>query len=613
LWKSPLPTPSMNKVEVFTSVLFRVLDRTMPDWVHKESEEVLRTSRITYIGLLLLLGTLFSFGIIGVLQGDKIFPWIVLITGSLGLPIPYIHRRFKSIKIPALYSTIVTTLMLIISGAFSGGLISTSTLWFGAVGIFVMVTLGTRIALIWIGAICFQALVLWWLTTHGYTIPDYENPIYKPILWAISCPAGLLLTFGVLQSFFESHQRALKSLDIQTKTLIAQAKELGYSREKAEAASRSRSDFIATVSHEIRTPMNGILGVTQLMQGTSLSEEQKKYLEALRFSAEGLLSILGDILDFSKIEAGKLEVRPETFELRILCEECFATFAGNAETKQLRLNLILDSDLPQYLLGDPVRIRQILLNLIGNSIKFTQQGEVSLHVKGVTGQNGKVQFTVQDTGIGMSESTLKILFEPYTQADATSSRKYGGTGLGLAICHRLTEMMEGTIEVKSQLGLGTQFTIELPLPQGTLSKQGIAFEKQEKPKHDFQGKQVLLAEDNAINRMVAIKLLEKIGIKVQIATNGSEAVGLWRTMNFDLIFMDCQMPEIDGYQATRIIRDSEKKSGNQKRIPILALTAHAMEEDRQRCLDAGMDDYLTKPVKLESLSMALEKWAKQFP
>jgi signal transduction histidine kinase/CheY-like chemotaxis protein len=592
------------------SWLFKLVDGLIPKTELPGSEETVRNARIVYSALLLILINDLVFGLLGIAQGDKVLPWIVLGCGAITSLAPILHRKYKSIKIAGSWIAWVSTILLITTCTLSGGIYSSALAWFGALVVFIIVTQGSKMALIWTITIAVFTILLWWLPEHGIILPDYENPVHKSISWAIAFPSGLFLILCILHGFFEAHRRAIRNLDRQAKALLIQAKELGLAKNEAEAASKSRSEFIATVSHEIRTPMNGILGVTQLMNGTNLSNEQQKYMEALKMSAEGLLSILGDILDFSKIEAGKLEVQAESFHLKQMCQESISIFAGIAQSKKLQIQLVFETTLPNFVLGDPIRIRQILLNLIGNSVKFTEQGVITLSVELDKERKDWVNFSVRDAGIGMSETTLKILFQPYTQADASSSRKYGGTGLGLAICNRLVVLMGGKISVESQLGHGSCFHISLPLPATSPNQEIITSVVRSEETSNPGNMRILLAEDNAVNRMVAIKMLEKLKVKVEIAINGIEAVKSWQAGNFDLIFMDCQMPGMDGYEASRTIRNQEKNQNGFPRIPIVALTAHAMEEDRIKCLDSGMDAYLTKPVKSESLREALRTWIK---
>jgi CheY-like chemotaxis protein len=320
------------------------------------------------------------------------------------------------------------------------------------------------------------------------------------------------------------------------------------------------------------------------------------------------LSILGDILDFSKIEAGKLKIAPVEFDLSELCKESMALYVGAAHTKNLRAEVETAARLPERIVGDAARIRQILLNLLGTSFKFTERGSVTLRVSQPPGLAGWVRFSVEDTGIGMDGETLKNLFQPFSQADTTNTRRYGGTGLGLAISQKLAQLMGGRIEAESQSGKGSSFRLLLPLPEARVSRSGEEAVPVKAQELDLSGTRVLLAEDNPVNRMVAVKLLERMGLEVETAGNGLDAFGRWKESAFDLVLMDCQMPEMDGYAATRAIRDAERAE-NRRRTPIVALTANAMEEDRLRCLEAGMDDHIVKPFKTETLHTTVARWA----
>ncbi|MEO7425278.1 MAG: ATP-binding protein [Fibrobacteria bacterium] len=590
--------------------LFKVVDALIPSGEREGSEEVLRKARIVYIALLFLVVTDFAFAALGLAQGDRVLPWIVLAAGLLACATPVLHRLTGSIKLAAVWISLVGTLMLVSTGLLSGGIHSNPQVWFAALAVFILMTQGTQAALFWTLAIAVEGFALWWLPLHGYVLPDFEQAETKAISWAFAFPSSLLLMISMLHGLFEAHRRAIDNLDKQAKALEVQADQLRKAKSQAEAASRSRSDFIATVSHEIRTPMNGILGVAHLLAGTELSGEQRKYLDALRVSGEGLLSILGDILDFSKIEAGKLELRLESFAFGAMCEECISVFAGIAQSKRLEIRMKLEPGLPKFAFGDPLRLKQILINLIGNAVKFTDKGEVMLRAAPVAGRKDWVRFTVKDSGIGMSPATLRILFQPYTQADASYTRNYGGTGLGLAICNRLLGLMGGDIRVDSALGTGSEFNVQLPLPEAQAPVRAPEVPAPALAAHGIQSKVVLLAEDNMVNRMVAMKILESLGLRVEVAVNGLEAVERWRAGGIDFILMDCQMPGMDGYEATRNIRRLEREAAAGVRIPIVALTAHAMEEDRNACLEAGMDEYLSKPVKVEALRRVLQAWIK---
>ncbi|MCS7066595.1 MAG: ATP-binding protein [Fimbriimonadales bacterium] len=387
----------------------------------------------------------------------------------------------------------------------------------------------------------------------------------------------------------------LAELNMELEMQILQAQEMALA---AEAANRAKSEFLANMSHEIRTPMNGILGMVELLADTPLSEEQRDYLNTLRVSADHLLGLLNDILDLSKIEAGKLHLEHLPVVLSELVTGTVRLFQARAESKGLRLTVQIAPETPPVVLGDPVRLRQILANFISNAIKFTEQGEVAVRIHPL---ESEIRFAVQDTGIGIPPDRIASIFEPFTQADSSTTRKYGGTGLGLTICKRLAELMGGRIGVESVLGRGSTFYVDLPLPPAETPPLDAPESISALPDIPA-GKPILLVEDNEINRKVALRMLSKLQLEVEIATNGAEAVQKATTSAYDLILMDCQMPEMDGYEATRRLREQGV------RTPIVALTANALEGDRERCLACGMDDYLAKPIKPDELQRTLARW-----
>jgi len=411
--------------------------------------------------------------------------------------------------------------------------------------------------------------------------------------------------------------------DMRTQMLLQQR--LVEAKESAEQAARLKSDFLSTMSHEIRTPLNGVMGMADLLFDTQLDASQVEYVRIIKTSADALRSIIDDILDFSKIEAGRLELECTDFSLRKVVQNSIDILAAKAREAGITLESNIDPLLPDHLNGDPVRIRQVLLNFLSNAIKFTRRGEIRLRAEAAAvgpsaEQRIGVRLSVRDTGIGISEEAQARLFQAFIQADSSTTRRFGGTGLGLAICRRLAEAMGGEIGVQSVPGKGSTFWIRVPLRPGRATAAAGSGDAPGVPARQPAAAQLpapaglkaqapkplLLAEDNAINQRVATLVLNKLGYEVDVVENGADAVRQAATGRYALVLMDCQMPEMDGFEATAAIRLAERDSG--VHLPIVAMTANAIEGDRERCIAAGMDDYIPKPINADRLRDVLAIW-----
>ena len=523
------------------------------------------------------------------------YPRSVLAVTVVLCAVPFFIRKTGNFNAIAYLFPTMALLVLPIMTYVRGGLNTTPALWFAALPIMSLYFVGPKKGLVYSLLGLVFIITFLHLHTRGFEFPISPlNVAGKNLHNGI----GLICLFVFITYLTWHYEKS--SLENQSR--------LKRSEQKALQANKTKDIFWANISHEIRTPLNGILGMTNLLIDSRLNKDQKELLQIIKDSAENLNIILSDVIDYSKIETGELDIQKKPFSLIKALDQVIHLFEHMASDKDIDLSYSIDSDVPYGILTDESRLRQILINLVANAIKFTDQGFVKILVERGS-RKDILKFSIEDSGIGIPETKREKLFKPFTQVDDTSSRKYGGTGLGLVICKNLVEILGGQISLESQVGVGTTFSFTTKvMPVQVKSKDGSHMPARK----DYYftktvSLQILVVEDNPVNRRLLISLLNKNGHDPDIAVNGVEAVNLAKEKNYDLIFMDLQMPEMDGITATRIILDMEKK----KKPKVVAVTANVLQEDRDKCFEAGMDDFMAKPINNNILLSILERYSKQ--
>ena len=524
------------------------------------------------------------------------------------LACPLLIAATNNVRIVAMFYLVLTFIAMVSVAFIAGGMFSRSTLFMLPWAILTALFLGWREGIV-AAVMVFGAYIALFLNQAMIAPSVYDLNTYAISEWLF---VGLTLSLIVMATGAIVFQREME---------IAALK-LADSIKQAEAANKAKSDFLATMSHEIRTPMNGVMGMAELLEETELDARQSVYVETISSSATSLLSIINDILDISKIEAGGLTLHDEAFAVRDIVDQVKTLFVPRCRQKGLELALTFEGEFPEAVLADRNRLRQILINLVGNAVKFTHQGEVYLRVGSqLQGDRAALTFTVKDTGIGIPADKLALIFEKFEQGEASTTRRFDGSGLGLAIARDLARAMGGDIMVQSAPADGSIFTLSLSLPVTTLENDvyddgdddGIAFEiidggASEAVATNFT--RILVAEDNEVNQLVLKHMLTPPRYELTFATNGREALDLFKSGEFDAILMDVSMPEMDGFQATGKIRAHEA-AHDLARTPIICLTAHAHHGKREESLDAGMDDYLSKPMRKGDVEEKIAKWVSK--
>jgi len=533
---------------------------------------------------------------------------VELCLGSLCL-LTFYKSRYISYNENMSVGVITVGILSFIPGwFFNGGIEGSSTLSGVFLVVLIIILLRPKYHLFFIG---FLMIVFFGCYFLEKQFPNWTTPLinrHQKEADIISSALSNILFAGLLISFLKrSHEKDKLRLIKQSEELQSSQIELSTAKDLAEGATIAKSNFLANMSHEIRTPLNGIIGAAQLLSRSDLSAEQHELLQTLQSSSNLLINIISDILDLSKIEADKLTLHPKPVNIRTCIKTVFEISQPGiaAPGKKIDLHYTIDENVAEYLKMDEGRIQQILVNLIGNAIKFTDEGFVALQISAVNRPDNmqQITFNVKDTGIGISEEALTQLFKPFSQVNNTALRKYGGTGLGLSICKKLVEMMNGRIWAESKETEGSVFSFSLPL---SVASENTAGDEKANSNEEYRyvPLEILLAEDNKMNQLIARKTFSKIGYNIDIADNGKVAIEMQAAKKYDIIFMDIQMPEMDGLEAAAFIIKKDGESAP----PIIAMTANVLSEDEIKCKQAGMKDFISKPFTIERLENVIHKW-----